>query len=220
VQLVGSRNQNARDIAYSVSSSIGSATVAQLVLPEHRSRSSLIFSNLSASQMFVEIGAGEATCAISGGVVTSVTVVNGGFNFTKPPIVEFLGGGSGGNSTFIGCGQPGYDAPGTQSPFGQGPGAVGSKPATAIAVLSGSSVASITVLDGGAGYVAAPFVLLRNDPNDPNGCADPALNSGGGIPVAAKTSLIINGTDCPTSPVAVFCATSGSATRFSCKWMP
>ena len=77
---------------------------------------------------------------------------------------------------------------------------------------------SITIEDGGAGYVVAPFVSIRNSRQDPNGAADPSLHSGSGYWLTGTNpTLQIDGTACPTSPVSIFCATSGA--RFAVKWM-
>jgi hypothetical protein len=139
---------------------------------------------------------------MAGGQVTGASIVNGGFNFTLPPKVAFLGGGSGGNAAFLGGNVPGYPPP--------------ARPAVAHAVLTGGSVSSIVIDDGGGGYVIAPFMLLTNDDNDPYGCAAPAANDGieqTGISVP----VIFNGTCCPTDPLAVFSTAAGAF--FTCKWM-
>jgi hypothetical protein len=218
--LTGARGQNYRDILYSINGTITSPTAPQLLLPEHRSRSTLVFSNFSTHAMYLEIGAGEATCTLTSGAVSAVSVTNGGFGYTIAPVIEFLGGGSECNSTFLGVGSTTYGAPGSSSNFGQGQSDTpGNRPAQAHAIISGGVISSIVVDDGGAGYVAAPFVLIRNNPNDPFGCADPSKNSGSGIYVPGQgLPLRFDATVCPTGPVAVYCATSGSG--YSVKWMP
>ena len=207
MQLNSVRGQTARDIMFSVTGTITSPT-KQLVLPEQLDRTSFIFQNLSSNVMYLEIGAGEATATVSGGAVTGISGVNNGFNYTIPPKVKLMGGGRAmGNTTFVGCTSPGYSRPGDScgtfmQPYGT--------PAEAHAVVSGGSISSYVVENPGSGYVIAPWVCLENDTNDPNGVADPSTNSGSGIYVAAHGTITFNGTVCPTSPIAVYCATSGS----------
>ena len=202
--LVGARGQTTRDVVMTVTGQTTSGSPKMLVVPEHRNRTFFRFTNLSSNPMYLEIGAGEATCTISGGVVTAVNIVNGGFNYTLPPVIQFLGGGyDNNNTTFVGTTAPGYQAPNNQ--------------AKALAVLSGGSVVSATILSGGAAYVTAPYVLITNSTNDPNGVADPSLNGGSGYLVNAGASIDMNNTSVTTSPIAVYCATSGS--RWSFKWM-
>ncbi len=78
---------------------------------------------------------------------------------------------------------------------------------------------SIVVEDGGAGYLNAPLVWLTNDLRDPVGAADPSLSSGTGFLILANGgNITLNGTCCPTSPVAVYCASSSK--KFTCMYMP
>jgi len=203
MKLVGARGQGTKDVVFSVSGQTTSAAPKMLVVPEHRQRTMLQFQNLSSNVMYLEFGCGEATCTISGGSVATVTVVNGGFNYTIPPVVQFMGGGyDGGNTTFVGTTAPDYGAP--------------NNVAVGTAVLSGGVVTSIALSSGGSGYIAAPYVLLTNSPQDPNGVADPSVGSGSGVYLAGGGFYYVNGTTVPTSPLAVYCATSGS--RWQCKW--
>lgn len=224
MQLTGAGGQVRRDILYDNSGTIGATNTPQSVLPEQRSRALLVIENNSAAAMYAEIGAGTAAATISGGGVTSVTILNPGFGFKIAPIIEFLGGGNETNSTFVGVGSPTYYGPGS-SGFGQGANdAVGNRPARALAVISGGVITSVTILDGGQGYAAAPFVLIKNSDNDPIGCADPTYTfgsktSGSGFYLAASGgSVIFNGTSCPTGPLAIGCpSTSGGG--FTVKYM-
>jgi len=189
---------------FDASGSIASATSAQLVLPEANSRSMLVLQNLSAKSMWFEFGAARATATLSGSSVASFSVTNGGFGYTLPPIVMLFGGGTGGNGRYVGATGPNYPMP--------------SNPAQAHATLSGGVVNAIVLDYAGTGYVTPPLVFLMNNPNDPNGCADPSINSGSGILLAsASAPYILNGTACPTDAVAVFCGTTTSL--FSCKYM-
>lgn len=186
---------------------------AQLILPEQVSRSMLLVQNLSDTAMYLEIGSARATAALTSGVVSSCTVTNGGFGFTVPPTIEFVGGLAGSASTFSYAGAADIlAAPGS-------PGAPTGKSAIAHAVLTGGVVSSIVVDDGGSGYVVPPLVLMHNSRRDPFGCADPFFSSAvSGVYLAAGGgSYYINGTVCPTDSLALYC--SVEAKRFTVKWM-
>jgi hypothetical protein len=215
MQLLGAANQQRRDILYDASSTIASGGTAQLVLAESKSRSFLLLQNLSDTIMFVQIGAALAHANLTSGVVTSVTIDNGGQGFTYPPDVQFLGGGPikldgrNVNTTVVSATQPGYDAP--------------SNVATGVAVLAGFGgvVNSVTITNGGSGYITPPYVLITNPLRDPAGCLTPSATSGIALAIgnagAAGSQLIFNGTNCPTGPVSIFCSATGKA--FTVKWM-
>lgn len=74
-----------------------------------------------------------ATATISGGVVTGITINNGGSGYTTAPTVNFYGGGSIVNG--------------------------GSK-ARATATISGGVVTGITINNGGSGYTSAPSMII------------------------------------------------------------
>ena len=165
--------------------------------------------------MSIEFGAGAATAVLTNGVVTSVTVTNAGLNFTKPPRLRFLGGGQPEvtssnnpvsnvvNPSYVGLSQPNAPAP--------------SNIATALAVLSGAypaTIASITVTNGGSGYIIPPYVQVSNSDLDPNGVAAPSATVG--IQLAAGVSIRFDATMCPTDPVSVWGATLGQT--FVCRW--
>lgn len=153
--------------------------------------------------MYVEFGSARTHCALSSGAVSSVTVDNGGFGFTIPPVVEFLGGGNGGNTAVIG----------TIDPYGPAP----AHPAQAHAVLTAGVVTSIVIDDPGVGYVAVPYVRLINSNLDFVGCADPSKNSGSGLLLYPGQTITDNDLTVPTDQVAVFCATLSAA--FFCRYM-
>lgn len=208
MRLVGAGDQQARHFLYDASGTITSGSAPQLILPVSPARSVLLFHNISSYSMFLQIGSATATCTISSGAVNAITVTNAGFGFSKPPVVRFLGGGTEGNSAYLGAGVPLAQSP--------------SNYAVAHCVMTGAapnqSVSSISIDNGGSGYACAPFVFIMNSDLDPNGCADPSLNSGNGIfCAAAGGSYYMNGTCCPTDSVAVFCAHTGAA--FTCKYM-
>lgn len=226
-QMVGTRGQQVRDVLYDASVTIPTATKI-LVLPEMKSRSYLALQNLGSHNMWVQFGSALATASLSGTAVNSCSVTNAGFNFSVPPVIEFLGGGSGNNSQYISAGAIGFPSPGTGGQTGTLPAPGTAKvprPAQAHCVMSGAvgsqTVSSIVVDDGGFGYVIAPYVFIRNSVLDPNGCADPSVSSGSGFVLQTVSSnvppLIFNGTFCPTDSVAVF----GTANDIlMCKYAP
>lgn len=200
MQLIGAAGQQRNDPLFDASGT--STGAAQLLLPQQKQRSLLLIQNISDTVMYIEFGSARATATLTSGVVTSCTVTNGGFGFTIPPRIEFLGGGHPGNSTYLGATEP----------FAQSP----SKPAQAHCVLSGGAVSSIVVDDGGSGYAIAPYVYIRNSLNDPNGCASPSATSG--LYLAANGGSFFNdGTACTTDPVALFCSVGSKA--FTVKFM-
>lgn len=192
-----------RDNVFRADGAIASGSAPQLVLPEQWQRAMFLFQNLHASaSMFLEFGSARAHATLSSGGVSSVTIDNAGFNFTKPPLVEFLGG-YGANSAAIGSKDPFCPAP--------------SHPAAGHATLSGGSVASIVIDDPGAGYLTAPYVRITNNPLDFQGCADPSAGGGTGILLIAGATLTFENTVCPTDPVAVFCSTISAP--FACVYI-
>jgi len=216
MKLVGSGLQNAPHYFYRADGSIATGGTAQLVLSKAFSRSSFFFQNTSAGVLMVEIGVGAATAVLTSGVVTSVTVTNTGFNFTKPPLVRFLGGGQPKTDSVAPWSQnvinPSYV--GLSQPNGPSPTAV----PTALAVLSGgfpATISSITVTYGGSGFVLPPYVQILNSDLDPNGAALPSATVG--IQLQPGGSINYNGTTCPTEPIAVWGATLGQT--YVCRWM-
>lgn len=211
---VGSKTQEGAHPLYDASVVIPAATKI-LLLPVMRSRAFLMVQNLGTHTMWVEFGSARATATLTGTAVTSCSVTNAGFGFSKAPLIEFLGGGANvnfnsniPNSSFVGATSPTYPAP--------------QNPAAATCVMTGAvgsqTVASITVDNGGSGYVIAPYVFIRNSLLDPNGCADPSVSSGSGIFLAAAGgSITFSGTFCPTDAVAVFGTQNDVCT---CKFAP
>lgn len=214
MRLVGSGGQQRRDLMYDSS---GLITIAgpnpTLVLPEAKSRSMLFLQNISADGMFVEFGSCRGHAVLTSGVVTSVVMDNVGFNFTRPPSVRFMGGGNHVefnpthiNTAFVGAtADPTYASP--------------QDCATGTAVLSGATVGSVTIVNGGSGYVTPPFVFFENSLLDPNGAADPSLNSGMGwyLPPGGAITFI-DGTFCPTDSISIFGQAASGTQRYSCKW--
>lgn len=209
MKLIGAGNQFVSHALFDASGINASATVPQLILPRRYSTTNLLVQNLSTTAvMYLEIGSARATATLTGGVVTSVAVTNAGFGFSKPPVIQFRGGGAGMYPAFLGSTEPNSPSP--------------SAPAQAHCVMTGAapnqSVASITVDFGGSGYLVPPFVFISNADVDPNGCADPSASSGVGIVLAANGGKYeVNGTACTTDAIALFCGTVSQ--RFTCKWM-
>lgn len=201
MKLVGSGEQHLRHFTYDASGTIASGSAPQLVLPEHSTRSSLFFQNLSASaNMYIAFGSARATATLTSGVVTSCSITNAGFGFTRAPMVAFYGGGiAPGQGSF----QPNTSYVGGFGPTFPPPQNV----AVGTAVLTGSTVGSIAISNGGSGYVKTPQVFLYNDQLDPNGCVDPSASSGTGILLFPGQSYSMENTVTTTDPLAVFCAT-------------
>lgn len=212
MQLIGSGNQAKRHPIFTADGAIVAGGTPQLILPVTPSRSFLMLQNLSAGPLWFEFGSARATATITSGAITSIAVTNAGFNFTKPPVVRFSGGGNSGNTSFLGLNQPGGDGPNSSITAGC--------VARAHCVMTGTapnlSVSSITIDDPGAGYVIAPYVFIFNADLDPYGCAAPSATSGM-LLTSNGPPYILNGTSCFTDAIAVFGATTGQA--FLARWM-
>lgn len=175
----------------------GGATTGRLVLPSACPRSYVFLQNVSDTTMWWAQGAGRAACTIANGAVNAVSVVNGGFNFTLPPRVVFLGGGRFPNGLMEGLGYPDQTSP--------------SKQAKAHAVLAAGVITSIVIDDGGAGYVSAPYVQLIHDQNDPYGCTDPSAGGGFGNQLYSGQSMYEAHSIVCTDALAVYFGTTGKA---------
>lgn len=79
---------------------------------------------------------------IGGAVSTTVTVVNGGINYTFPPIVQIAMPNPGGLSTVQ---------------------------ASATCTISAGAVSTVTIVNQGAGYTGVPTISFINDPRDTTG---------------------------------------------------
>jgi hypothetical protein len=204
MRMPGSRGQlGLRDaLTYRADGTIASGSAPQLILPEAPERCFLDWQNLSGVNMWLEFGSARAHAVLTNGIVTSVVMDNVGFGFTLPPRIEFLGGGTAGIIGYSGSGQPGSPAP--------------SKHAKGHALLSGGTVGSIVIDDGGAKYQNAPYVRITNDPKDPFGCADPSIGGGTGRLMFPGASLYDAHISVPTDQMAVFCGTATSP--FFCRY--
>lgn len=171
---------------YDFSGSIASSGTPQLIVPVVLNRSYLIIQNISSTAIYIGIGPATATCSISGGVVTSITVVNAGFGYTYPPSVVFLSNLTGPFATPAAI------------PLNSAPSPI--VPASAHANISNGTV-SVTLDTGGVGYTKAPYVLLQNDPRDPYGCFSPSSTQG--ISLIANGSFVMESSAVTTSQIAV-----------------
>lgn len=204
----GISNQARYDYLYDASRLIASANAPALLLPRGMSRTYLFIQNLSnTATIFLEFDGPRATANLTNGVVTSLTPTNVGFNFTKPPVIRFegggndLGGGKNVNRGYLGLGLPGGSSPSAR--------------AKATAKITGGALSGFDISTGGANYAVAPYVLIENDDLDPYGCALPTV--GQGYQLNAGEKLEWNGSVCPTGPVAVI--TQDVNTFVTCKWM-
>jgi hypothetical protein len=219
MKLVGVGDQHEQHFLFDSSGTITTGGTPQLLLPQHSSRSIFMFSNGSAETMYIDFGCGYAHCAITSGVVTSVTVDNAGFNFTYAPRIHFYGGGqpvvtlqsgrpAGLNTSYVSAPGPGFTNP--------------SNRATAIATLNASTIslnkiAAITIRNGGSGYVVAPFVHIFPSDLDPNGVVIPGSANPGSFAVTSGGSLSFLASACPTDACSIVGATTGD--KFTCKYM-
>lgn len=224
--LVGASNQQKRFPLFCADGVLTTGGVPQLILPQVPSRSLLKLQNLSAGSLYFEFGSARAAAAITTetgtpyGYVSSITVTNAGFNFTKPPVVYFFGGGQAGNGSYLGLNQPGGAAPDSTLRVSDSTYPIHPHVAKAHCVMTGTapnlSVSSIVIDDPGMGYVCAPNVFLYNSDLDPYGAALPSATVGMILPTGSLP-FVLNGTSCHTDAISVFGATTGQA--FLCRWM-
>lgn len=201
--LQGARGQQRIDDLYDASGTITAGGTAQLCLQQRKSCSLLLIENISDTDMLFQIGVRPSVATLTAGVVTSVAVSDAGFGFLVPPLVEFLGGGVSNDLATQGGSLPDWPPP--------------NNAAKGIAVLTGGSISSITVTSGGSGYLAAPFVYIRPARTDPTGVGLPSATAG--ILLKANGGQAsFDATMCPTTAVAVYCATTGKA--YTIKWAP
>lgn len=194
--------------------SIATGGTAQLLMPQDPQRYYIAIQNTSDTVMRVGIGAATATAALTSGAVSSVSVVNAGMGFTYAPKVVFVNGGYPSTPNPGSPGSPWTEGVGGGlGPF-QGP----TRTASAVCVMTGSAgaltIASITVQDGGAGYQAAPYVYLQNDPRDPLGCFAPSATVGWYL-AANGGSRTWENNAVTTDAFSIFCASSSKT--FECE---
>ena len=206
MRLIGAKGQQLVDDYYDNSGTIVSGGVPQLMLPARKACSHLLIVNNSAAALTIQFGLRPATASLTSCSVTTVTLNDAGFGFTYIPQVTFLGGGNA-NDPAMSTGVTMPDWPSTNSP------------AQGRAVLSAGtsgSITSITLDNGGSGYLVAPYVFVQADRRDATGVGIPTASVG--ITIAAGGSYVLNGTACPTTAISVYGATTGQ--NYTVKWMP
>lgn len=104
---------------------------------------------------------------------TTITAISASANFTPPTLLPIVGGALalvGGTLTANGAG---YGVPPLvmippPPPAQSNSNGVGGIPATAIAIIAGGTVSSISITNVGAGYPSAPLAVIVPSPFDPN----------------------------------------------------
>jgi hypothetical protein len=129
---------------------------------------------------------------VGGAVSTTVTISNAGTGYTYPPIVQFSAPAAG---------------TGIQ--------------ATGYATLSGSTVASVVVVDQGAGYVTAPTITIVPDPREGVNAVSQGYNATAVCVLTGSgtiTGLVCldHGTTLTAVPTLSFSSGSGAATAIMC----
>ena len=129
---------------------------------------------------------------LGGAVNTTVTISNAGTNYTYPPIVTFSS-----------------PAPGTGIQ------------ASGYATLSGSTVASIVVVDQGAGYTVAPTITITPDPREGVNNVSQGYNAAAvctltGAGTVTGLVCLDHGTALTSVPTLAFSSGSAAATAIMC----
>ena len=212
--LPSSANQSGKHRAYRADGTL-STTSPKLLLPEAISRTFVSIQNTGSAVIWLEHGSARATATISAGVVTAITILNGGFGFTLPPHVEFKGGGGVGPAALAASNWDGrgqidqWATPGGANTLVTPP--TYNHQAKAHCVLTAGVVTSIVIDNGGQGYVNPPELFISNHPLDPFGCADPSVGGGSGVELFTPGgTYYLNGTFCHTNTIAVYAATAAS----------
>ena len=154
----------------------------------------------------------------TGTVVGAVMTANGS-GYTSAPVVTASAGGSTWTAIVGGALVPtvttagsGYTLPPIVT-FPAPP--IGGVQATGVAVLSGSTVASITMTNSGAGYVTAPAPIFTTNPLDPS--AGTVVSAVGTTSISASAGTITAvlctyfGTTVTTLPTLSFAGGGGSS---------
>jgi len=132
---------------------------------------------------FTGSASAAATAIVGGAVSTSVTVTNGGTNYTWPPLV-FL------------------DSP----PYAS----MGGYQATATSTIASAAVSAVTINNQGAGYTNVPNIYFINDPRDTTGTGAAAVATLTGAGTVTQLTITNYGTPATTAlPAITF--SSGSA---------
>jgi FtsP/CotA-like multicopper oxidase with cupredoxin domain/fibronectin type 3 domain-containing protein len=139
--------------------------------------------------------------------LSSITLTNGGRNYTSAPFVVLSGGGgtgatasaqiSGVTSVAVTAGGSGYTVAGVTFTGGGGTGAAGT------VTLSGGVVTGVTVTDGGSGYTSAPTATILGNGADAAAMATVAVGSVTGI------TLLTTGSGYTSAPAVSFLGGGG-----------
>lgn len=124
-----------------------------------------------------DLGSGAlATCSITGGVVnTPITMVSGGNNYNKLPIITLSGGGNPGVITdlTITTAGSGYISPPTISATGGGGSGF-----SATCVVSGGAITSVLITNGGSNYTSTPTINITPTNGGSGAVLTPTINVG------------------------------------------
>lgn len=134
-------------------------------------------------------GASVWQAIVGGAIGTTVSILNGGSNYTYPPTLAF-------------------DAP----PLGNG------VPATAHCALTSGAVSSITVDDQGAGYLTPPNVYFVPDVRDTTGSGASGTTTLTGAGTVTALLVLDHGTAVTTLPTLTFSPASTTAATVIMCW--
>lgn len=125
-----------------------------------------------------------ATAIVGGAVSTTVTVTNGGTNYTYPPLILL-------------------DSPPTGAGY----------QATGYATLSGTTVSTVTIDNQGAGYVSPPNIYIIPDPRDTTGSGATAVTTLTGAGTVTQLLITnIGNPNTTLFPTIAFASGSAAAT--------
>lgn len=153
-----------------------------------------------------------ATATVASGVVSALTLTNGGSGYTSAPLVSLDGGGSFGAtarailtpttvaSATVTAGGSGFTSAPTVTVSGGG-----GSGAAFTAVLAARTVASLAVTAGGTGYTSAPTVTISGGGG--SGATATAVLSGGAV---VSLSLTNGGSGYTSAPTLSFSGGGGT----------
>ncbi len=136
---------------------------------------------LSAPTVTASLGGSTWNAIVGGAVNTSITVSNGGTNYTYAPFVAFS------------------------------PPPAGGLQATGYATISAGAVTLVTVTNQGAGYASAPTINFFNDPRDTTGANASAVAVLTGGQTITGLVCTNHGTVLTSVPTLSFAGGSGSS---------
>ena len=154
-----------------------------------------------------------ATCTVTAGSVTAISITNNGSGYTSPPLIIFSGNGTISNIIISTGGSGYYNAPSISFSGGGGTGA------TATCTVLYGVVNTITVTSNGTGYTSVPTVLFTPT-NGGTGATGVAVIGGGAYATAvvsylgsgAAATATMNGSG--ATATAVGCVINSKKMRF------